>query len=620
MGSDDEETSGIEDYTDYTHGSGTCLGSGLLIAANEMVFQYGKLSTWEFGSTVLQAEEPKLAEKLKDALLSNTYNTIIIDDEVIISGPLRRTVGKELRRFFDHGGTVVIYAWMGFSNLTDVLRKLFGTSWTGASYYRTTFSRTAAATALFPGVDVNTFSAKCNMIEVPASESMWASTVSSKAQSLSMVLSGQSAEPNLTAVAVHKGRGGGQLVYFGDVNWEVETCKLLKFICQPKDSNQPSNVKSQTTESSSTSSRPSVSLSSAEEFKAQGNEHFKQGSWKAAAGSYMDGISVLLRDARLESDSVKPLVVALYANLSLCYLKQELFKEAAEAAGSSLLSDPAHTKARYRRALALEKLGDVETAEIDLRKLLEAEPQNKDAMLQLERLKSKSPVKTPSQSQERPNGVPVPPQTGGTTQANNSASWASGLDQTKRYEWLVDCYRMRVDDDYVWGGGNLHGLYNPSASAFSIMKDFLVFCKLAVQRCVVPASWDWITFLKQASLQLPYAFEKSDAQEKWGSENVFSAMMGGRSLRFTAEIIYGTGVQAVCETDPLEEKINKIIRQTAPKEAKLENFRNSSDLFQDVGGPDAWFELLSSLPQAAQGNFEDSDEDWSDSMSDVADD
>lgn len=25
--------------------------------------------------------------------------------------------------------------------------------------------------------------------------------------------------------------------------------------------------------------------------------------------------------------------------------------------------------------------------------------------------------------------------------------WAAGLSEREKYEWLVDCYRMRVDDD-----------------------------------------------------------------------------------------------------------------------------------------------------------------------------
>lgn len=53
--------------------------------------------------------------------------------------------------------------------------------------------------------------------------------------------------------------------------------------------------------------------------------------------------------------------------------------------------------------------------------------------------------------------------------------------------------------------------------------DFLTFCKLAVKAGVLPAGWDWPGFLRKAQGLLPYAFEKSDAKDKWGGENVFAA-------------------------------------------------------------------------------------------------
>ena len=31
-------------------------------------------------------------------------------------------------------------------------------------------------------------------------------------------------------------------------------------------------------------------------------------------------------------------------------------------------------------------------------------------------------------------------------------AWAQGLSSDKQAEWLVDCYRMRLDDDYAIGG------------------------------------------------------------------------------------------------------------------------------------------------------------------------
>ena len=58
-------------------------------------------------------------------------------------------------------------------------------------------------------------------------------------------------------------------------------------------------------------------------------------------------------------------------------------------------------------------------------------------------------------------GAPPPPASPGMP---GPSGWAQGLTLDKQYEWLIDCYRMRVDDDYAWGGGNLHGLYNVPAS------------------------------------------------------------------------------------------------------------------------------------------------------------
>jgi hypothetical protein len=58
---------------------------------------------------------------------------------------------------------------------------------------------------------------------------------------------------------------------------------------------------------------------------------------------------------------------------------------------------------------------------------------------------------------------------------------------------------MRCDDDYAWGGGYLHGAYNPEASTATIAEDFLSFCLLAVRSGAVPKRWDWAAFLKVAA-------------------------------------------------------------------------------------------------------------------------
>jgi len=118
------------------------------------------------------------------------------------------------------------------------------------------------------------------------------------------------------------------------------------------------------------------------------------------------------------------------------------------------------------------------------------------------------------------------------------SSWSVGLTSSQQQEWLVDCYRLRVDDEYVWSG-NIGPLYG-DCNVKDLIQDFLLFCRLAMEQEVIPQVWCWTEFLTVAGRLLHYGFEKSDAKEKYGSENWFNAAMGGRSLRYTGELIYGT--------------------------------------------------------------------------------
>lgn len=169
--------------------------------------------------------------------------------------------------------------------------------------------------------------------------------------------------------------------------------------------------------------------------------------------------------------------------------------------------------------------------------------------------------------------------------------WRRGLSEEKAAEWLVDCYRMRLDDDYVWGGGNTHGLYNPANGKLQVMVDFLHFILLARRNGVITgtdsssAQW-WQHLATQAGLQLGYAFEKSDAQDKYGGENVFSVATGGRSLRYTAERVYGHGMSAMEEPTELyertENEVNAALRGGFGGPAARAAF------WAEIGGFDVW--------------------------------
>lgn len=142
-------------------------------------------------------------------------------------------------------------------------------------------------------------------------------------------------------------------------------------------------------------------------------------------------------------------------------------------------------------------------------------------------------------------------------------------------------------------GGQLRGLYDPDSTTESILEDFLLFCKLAVMHSVVPPGWSWSKFLTAAAKLLPYAFEKSDAQEKWGGENVFAAAMGGRSLRYTGEVVYGSSTMGGGE-QPQEAR--ELHRQVMGHWGVLVSGSPEGEaVFADVGGVAAWRKLHSSL-------------------------
>jgi len=176
-----------------------------------------------------------------------------------------------------------------------------------------------------------------------------------------------------------------------------------------------------------------------------------------------------------------------------------------------------------------------------------------------------------------------------------ATGWAKGLSASGRYEWLADCYRMRVDDDYAWGGGNLHGLYDPDATKLSVVTDFLTFCKLAVKNNVIPSPWDWNAFLKVASGLVIYAMEKSDAQDKYGNENVFSVLMGGRSLRATGEIVYGSSCMGCDDTMSNEHVAISECIENSKAFSYVPKFTIDESLFAEVGGAKIWQNFLNNI-------------------------
>ena len=190
---------------------------------------------------------------------------------------------------------------------------------------------------------------------------------------------------------------------------------------------------------------------------------------------------------------------------------------------------------------------------------------------------------------------------------NDKQSWFHQLGGGDRAaEWIVDCYRMRVDDDAVYGA-TFRGMYAISddddviEQALDLTKDFLLFFKLAVKQQVVPDHFPYASCLRHhAPNLLLLAFEKSDAKEKWGGENVFSA---GPSLRRTAELVYGTSCMSdnrdettILAEEELVEDIAEKLQYDGEADYDLEAAAEPT-LFDDVGGKPDWVALWKALQQ-----------------------
>ncbi|KAK2461768.1 hypothetical protein APHAL10511_006231 [Amanita phalloides] len=139
-------------------------------------------------------------------------------------------------------------------------------------------------------------------------------------------------------------------------------------------------------------------LRSAEELKAEGNEHFRAGRWKEALGVYRSGLGELQQgtdttqdprnaeDAedepnpttKLDKDCSKARAI-LHANIAACCVKLGEHKEAVEACTQALSDDPEYLKALQRRASSNEILGtwsSLSAAQEDYNTLLKILPES----------------------------------------------------------------------------------------------------------------------------------------------------------------------------------------------------------------------------------------------------
>uniref|UniRef100_A0A452TT42 Protein unc-45 homolog A n=1 Tax=Ursus maritimus TaxID=29073 RepID=A0A452TT42_URSMA len=109
-------------------------------------------------------------------------------------------------------------------------------------------------------------------------------------------------------------------------------------------------------------------LSAVEQLRKEGNELFKCGDYEGALTAYTQALGL---GATPQDQAI------LHRNRAACHLKLEDYNKAETEASKAIEKDGGDVKALYRRSQALEKLGRLDQAVLDLQRCVSLEPKNK---------------------------------------------------------------------------------------------------------------------------------------------------------------------------------------------------------------------------------------------------
>ncbi|KAK4352207.1 hypothetical protein RND71_027725 [Anisodus tanguticus] len=122
----------------------------------------------------------------------------------------------------------------------------------------------------------------------------------------------------------------------------------------------------------------------AQRKKEEGNLLFKNGKYQRAVKKYEKAVDCINEDEPFEDDDqrvVKSLRVSCWLNGAACCLKRNDFQEAIKQCSKVLEVESCNVKALYRRAQAFMETADLHLAELDIKKALEIDPQNREVKL-----------------------------------------------------------------------------------------------------------------------------------------------------------------------------------------------------------------------------------------------
>ncbi|MFS7989035.1 putative peptidylprolyl isomerase [Helianthus anomalus] len=126
--------------------------------------------------------------------------------------------------------------------------------------------------------------------------------------------------------------------------------------------------------------------------KEEGNTLFKKQKYERASKRYEKALSFIEYDSAFSDDEKqrsKLLKVSCNLNNAACKLKLSDYKQAVKLCTKVLDADSKNVKALYRRAQACIQLVDLDLAEMDIKKALEIDPDNRDVKLEYKLLREK---------------------------------------------------------------------------------------------------------------------------------------------------------------------------------------------------------------------------------------
>lgn len=323
-----------------------------------------------------------------------------------------------------------------------------------------------------------------------------------------------------------------------------------------------------------------------EKFKNEGNIQFQLKNYNEAFDLYTKAIENISENTPSEKISF------YYTNRALTCLRLSKFVEAITDCQESIKHNPNNHKAYYFKASAYYEKGIFWKSKEIIENFLK-NSSNKEIVPEYTTFLTKINKKIEEIDKDE---VPLNKEdkrkiyTHFKKFIKTPAIWAEGLDENERYEWLVDCYRMRVDDDYALGEGIQRGFYDPERTDLKIICDFLIFCKLAVARNMIPEDgWNWKDFIEKAKRSIFISFEKSKI--KYECDNILDVLMGGRSLKYSAKVIYGFSSNELNnKKEEIYEKINEEVQSLKLK--TISDINNYEDFFKNVGGVEIWAKFL----------------------------